>query len=575
MMFTAELQAQNHTHSDPHTVFSLIDDAKMAGRLSLDESILQKFYAGYRPELLNSEFKQESKPVLVKCMVPAMKQFLNVKDELTAFTSYQIEEMVQQSRGTTEFSYTPPSGNFVFHYDTTGTHAVPTEQSIAEAVEQNIPDYIYHAAFAADSSYRYQVEKLGFTDFVRDRPYEIEFRNFGFYGTTTASGSTTFITVHSNFNGFPPNTHPEGNRIGALYVTMAHEVKHAIQYAANRWRGSAGSFDWIEMDATLMEEIVHDDVNDYYNYIRQNFNSDRPSSQSIFGNPQNPTPGAYWHITWMLYFAEEFGMQFWVDVWEDIRAEPLTNFANAVEAQLIERGERFATGHLKNHLWHLGSGEQFIHADFGFREREFYPNASISGDLFSVPDSISNTGLRPLAANYIQANAPTMSIGQPGVRIEATVPGVGIGLIGIFNDGTARKLSSVNENSATQRIQTSWNWSELAELKIAVVNTNRSETADYTLTLESVLPKEDILAQNYPNPFNPTTRIEFSVNSRKDVRIDVYDAVGRRVSTLLNEPLNEGFHFVDFDGSNLASGAYFYRIITDQTVTTNKMMLIK
>lgn len=575
MMFMGELQAQQHDHSDAYTVFSLIDDAKKSGSLSLDESILQKFYAGYQPDLLSREFQQESEYVAVKCMVPVMQEYMSVKEELTAVTRNQIGAMLEGSRVSTEFSYIPPSGNFVFHYDTTGTHAIPAAQTIPGAEEQNIPDYIYHAAFAADSSYRYQVGKLGFTDFVRDTPYEIEFRNFGFYGTTTVSGSTTFITIHSNFNGFPPNTHPKGNQIGALYVTMAHEIKHAIQYAANRWRGSAGTFNWIEMDATMMEEIVHDDVNDYYNYIRQNFNSDRPSSSSIFGSPQNPTPGAYWHITWMLYFAEEFGMPFWVDVWEDIRAEPLINFADAIDGQLLQRGERLSSAHLKNHLWHLGSGEQFIPADFGFRERQFYPNASISSELMSVPDSIFNTGLRPLAANYIRADAPIMFIGQPGIRIEATVPGVGIGLIGIFKDGTARKLSAVNENSATGLIQTPWNWGNLSELKIAVVNTNRTRTADYTLTLESILPEEDILTQNYPNPFNPTTRIEFSLNSRKDVRIDIYDAVGRRVSTLLNQTLGKGFHFVDFDGSNLASGAYFYRIITDQTVTTNKMMLIK
>jgi len=200
-MFMGELQAQQHDHSDSHTVFSLIDEAKQAGRLSLDESIIQKFYAGYRPELLNGEFHQESKPVPVKCMVPAKQEYLSVKDDLKAVTRNQISTMVEGSRVSAEFSYIPPSGNFVFHYDTTGSHAVPAEQTIPGAIEQNIPDYIYHAAFAADSSYRYQVEELGFTDFVRDTPYEIEFRNFGFYGTTTVSGSTTFITIHSNFNG--------------------------------------------------------------------------------------------------------------------------------------------------------------------------------------------------------------------------------------------------------------------------------------------------------------------------------------------------------------------------------------
>jgi len=301
------LQAQHYAHPVQEPVFSSIENARSAGELTLDEALLQKFYAGYRPSLLHESFRTEIEGAPVKCMVPAMMHFHQVRDQLSASTLSEIEQMTQSSKSTTEFSYLSPSGNFIFHYDTTGTDRVPSAQTLPEAIEEGIPDYIYRAAFAADSSYRYQVEDLGFTDFIIEEPYVIDFRNFGFYGTTTVSGSTTFITVHSNFQNFPPNTHPEGNQAGSLYVTLAHEIKHAIQYAANRWRGSAGSFNWIEMDATKMEEIVFSDVNDYHNYIKESLFSDQPHSLSLFGNPQNPIPGAYWHVTWMLYFAEEYG----------------------------------------------------------------------------------------------------------------------------------------------------------------------------------------------------------------------------------------------------------------------------
>lgn len=566
---------QHNTHLHDHPVFHSIEDAKQAGTISLDEAVLQKFYAAYQPENLRSEFQKQADSWPIKCLVPVTQHYVQIQDQLSEATISEIETMVQASASDTEFSYISPSGVFIFHYDTTGTDRVPSAQTLPEAIEEDIPDYIYHAAFAADSSYRYQVKELDFTDFILNEPYEIGFRNFGFYGTTTASGSTSFITVHSNFNNFPPNTHPEGNRIGALYVTLAHEVKHAIQYAANRWRGSAGSFDWIEMDATMMEEIVFDDVNDYYNYIKTDINSDQPNLSSIFGTPQNPIPGAYWHITWMLYFAEEFGMEFWVDVWEDVREEPLIPFADAIENQLNTRNENFGPNHLRNHLWHLSSGEQFAQTGFGFREREFYPDAVIRNELFSAPDSLSDTGLRSLGAHYLRASALNSAIGQPNILLNSSVRGVGIGVIGLFRDGSARKLHSVNEAASSQQIQTPWSWNDLSDLYIAVVNTNRSRSADYTLILDSIVPDEDILAQNYPNPFSVTSRIEFSLNNRKNVRIDVHDTIGQKISTLLDDTLNEGFHFVDFDGSGLASGVYFYRIRTNQTVTTNKMMLIK
>ena len=572
--FSAVGQQKIHLHE--HPVLNSINEARNAGTLTIDESILQKFYIAHRPDNLRPEFRELVDSGHIKCLVPIYKDYIEIKDQLSASTIREIETMFAISDSETKYSYTSPSGVFIFHYDTSGSNGVSAERTLPGAIEAEIPDYIYKAAFAADSSYRYQVEQLGFSDFAESSPLDVFVENIQYYGEFRYMGNRTSIHIHNNYNGFPPNTHPEGDQTGALYVTLAHEIKHAIQYEANRLRSPIA---WEEMDATMMEEVVFNDVNDYYNYIFNPSRAHEPNFFSIFGNPQNPTPVAYAHITWMLYFEEVYGIDFWVDTWDEIEEEVnngrLIPFLDAIERSLAARGERFASGHLKNHLWHLGSGEEFADADFGFRERQFYPNPSITDELIFVPDSISNTGLRPLAANYIRADAPMMSIGQPGIRIEATVPGIGIGLIGVFNDGTARKLSAVNENSATGQIQTPWNWSDLAELRIAVVNTNRSRTADYTLTLESILPEEDILAQNYPNPFNPTTRIEFSLNSRKDVRIDVYDAVGRRVSTLLNQTLGEGFHFVDFDGSNLASGAYFYRIITDQTVTTNKMMLIK
>jgi hypothetical protein len=491
-----------------------------------------------------------------------------MRSTLEASTIDEIEQMTQGVRLATDHSYISPSGTFIFHYNTTGADAVPTEQTLPGAIEAGIPDYIYRAAFAADSSYRYQVEEIGFTDFSRDTPYEIRFDNFGFYGTTTASGSTSFITIHHNFNGFPENSHPEGRQIGALYVTLAHEIKHAIQYEANRWRGSAGSFNWIEMDATLMEEVVFDDVNDYYNYIKNGFDSARPSLTSIFGAPQNPTPGAYYHITWMLYFTEAYGIEFWVDVWETVSEDPVIPFTEAVELALLERDGSFGREHLTNHMWHMTSGSDFAGVDFGFEERALYPDPFVSSEIFSVPDSLTRTSLRPLAANYIRATPPNIAIGRPA-------PGVGVGVIGVFTDGSVRTELALDETSTSQVLRTNWDWGELQELFISVVNTNRSQTSDYTLALESVVPEQDILARNYPNPFNPSTRIEFSINAPKNVRLDVFDSIGRRVATLLNGPLNEGFHFVDFDGSGLASGVYFYRITTNEQALTQKMLLVK
>lgn len=83
------------------------------------------------------------------------------------------------------------------------------------------------------------------------------------------------------------------------------------------------------------------------------------------------------------------------------------------------------------------------------------------------------------------------------------------------------------------------------------------------------------LYQNYPNPFNPTTKIRYTLLFPGNVKIELYDAVGRKVETLFNSYRNSGIHQLEFTGENYSSGVYYYRLITDTKILTNKMILLK
>ena len=89
------------------------------------------------------------------------------------------------------------------------------------------------------------------------------------------------------------------------------------------------------------------------------------------------------------------------------------------------------------------------------------------------------------------------------------------------------------------------------------------------------LPNGFTLEQNYPNPFNPTTTIAFSLPQASDVRLEVYDILGRQIEARNLNGLPAGDHSVDFDGSSLASGVYFYRVVTDYASLSRKMLLVK
>jgi len=96
-----------------------------------------------------------------------------------------------------------------------------------------------------------------------------------------------------------------------------------------------------------------------------------------------------------------------------------------------------------------------------------------------------------------------------------------------------------------------------------------------TLSFGEVIPTKYELTQNYPNPFNPTTKISFSLPQADVVTLKVYDILGSEVATLVNEKLEAGVYEFNFNASNLPSGAYIYRIQTDNFQSTKKMMLLK
>jgi hypothetical protein len=92
---------------------------------------------------------------------------------------------------------------------------------------------------------------------------------------------------------------------------------------------------------------------------------------------------------------------------------------------------------------------------------------------------------------------------------------------------------------------------------------------------EDNLPKQFRLSQNYPNPFNPNTTINFALKNPGWTTLKLYDLRGREVATLFDQEMNAGFHSIAFDGPALASGMYFYRIVSGDFVATRKMLLMK
>jgi photosystem II stability/assembly factor-like uncharacterized protein len=89
------------------------------------------------------------------------------------------------------------------------------------------------------------------------------------------------------------------------------------------------------------------------------------------------------------------------------------------------------------------------------------------------------------------------------------------------------------------------------------------------------IPSDYSLQQNYPNPFNPVTNIKYSIVSAGNVRLGVYDMLGREVKEIVNLNQPAGTYTVQFDASSLASGVYFYTLKAGEFVSTKKMIVVK
>jgi hypothetical protein len=138
-------------------------------------------------------------------------------------------------------------------------------------------------------------------------------------------------------------------------------------------------------------------------------------------------------------------------------------------------------------------------------------------------------------------------------------------------------------DSSIVNVYFSGNSYEEARLEINDVSNGHTKEVIFIGAEEIVISNENIentpdefeLSQNYPNPFNPTTTIRFGLPQASEVLLEIYNIMGQKVATLVDEPKNAGHHTINFDANRLASGIYIYRINTENFVDTKTMILIK
>lgn len=378
-----------------------IESAYRAGKLNLEEATLLKVMAVLRPDEVPEPYRS-TQAVDGKCATQVMAEAVRNMDRFSAETRAALAAGVVRPSNALYFD--SPEGHFRIHYDVIGSKAVPT----ADTNANSIPDYVEHVADYADSTWRQQIVQYGYLTPPSDDTvgggtglYDIYCQNIPYYGYTqpeTAGPAawndwTSFIAIHNNFIGFPPNTDPDGNQLGAAKVTVAHEFFHAVQFGYDvgemAW--------WMEQTSTWMEDEVFDTVNDNYNYLT-----------GVFYYPQIPLTfmdgwREYAYFIWPRFLSEVYGDSLIHSIWGLCKT---TNAIYAFDSVLFDfsssRDQSF--GDFTTWNWITNTRDDGLH----YEEGAAYPAVNVMRSHASYPVGPQTTTKEPggLASNYIAFTPP-------------------------------------------------------------------------------------------------------------------------------------------------------------------------
>lgn len=208
----------------------------------------------------------------------------------------------------------------------------------------------------------------------------------------------------------------------------------------------------------------------------------------------------------------------------------------------------------------------------------------ISGDLLYVADGNEGLGVYNVADNFIpyeigrtntRATGEAIALHQHFAYI-ADMTG-GLRILDISIPSAPIEVGFYDSPGLASGVAVHHNKVLLADfLPTVSILENQLVTSVDNDTYE--IPTDYILYQNYPNPFNPQTTITYSLPKSTKVKLVVYDVLGRVVTTLVDEVQEAGIHTTEVSSeitSQLTSGVYFYRLVTNHYTKTKKMLLLK
>ncbi len=398
--------------------YDKIETAFADGRIDHAEMLYEKALAFFSPQELATEYKSTAPGVLKS----GTELVMQIHDDWDAFSpEQQVALSAFMTRPSKQTNYDSPQGYFNIHYDTTGPEAVPPQDLDGD----KIPDYVERIGLYCDSARAVYLDHMGFLpppiDTSLAGAYDIYLLAIGGYGATFPEAPadspwtdyTSYIVIHCrmDFNLFH-NDDPEGDTVGALKVTSAHEYFHAVQLA---YKYDLTEYLWLmESSATWMEEVVFPGVNDNQNYLPDFFSVPYTKLTSTTGNHE------YGAFVWPGFLYQRFGEDIIRRIWQAAR----------YNASLAANDSALASyGSALNHafpefvVWNYFTGDRAIPGKY-YAEAADYPQVPVDQTFASfVQDSVTPIHAPDaLACNYVEFTVDTSARGIA----EFTLDGAGI-----------------------------------------------------------------------------------------------------------------------------------------------------
>ncbi len=529
------------SHGDP--VLRLIEERVSAGDIDAEEGLLLSLRRALDPQDLPADLRSLAERPL-RCATPVIKEVQRALPHLTPASRREVAALMTPHTLQKAAGYISAGGHFVLTYDTIGTNAVPAED-IAPA--NGVPDYVERVASYFEESWTRQITELGFVaPDLQGQPYEVSFEAMGNYGYTTLSTTSpggTRIVMHNNYVGFPPNTDPEGNVWGAAKVTAAHEFKHASQYATTQWQENGF---WPELDATWIEDIVYDQVNDYYNYLGTGSPISAPATSLDASGG-----GSYEDCVFQHWISQTWGDSTLVGFWDHRALFPTEPVLDSYQWMFQQLGTTLEAAWLDFATWNYATGSRAING-LGYQEAPFYVDSTVD-QSYSGPSSTHAAVVSHLAANFSEYTGFSLEPGFLSVRVQRQIPSTLQATALVIQPTGSWALHPLPLVGADDTINLPESLSSIAKLVLIVANGNPSGGAEsFNLQVqETIVPPTPAMTVD-------TSGLRFTVATG--------DSAGRILTLRNSGPTTSTLHYKALAMQSIPPSLEIAKDVTGSTV---------